>query len=89
MEMMNPWVKQGWEEGMQSGRQAGIQAGKEDLVVRQLNRRFGTVSAEVMERIDHLSSEQLNELGVDLLDFKVPADLKTWLSRHNGQQETR
>ena len=79
MELMNPWVKQGWEEGRQEGKQVG----KEELVVRQLNRLFGTVSAEFMERVDHLSTEQLNELGEDLLDFKASVDLETWLSRHN------
>ena len=97
MELMNPWVKQGWEdgklEGRQEGRQEGIktgiqegrQAGKEELVVRQLNRRFGTVSNELVDRLNRLSSEQLNDLGEALFEFKTLADLETWLVRFNVQ----
>ncbi|MCW3096145.1 MAG: hypothetical protein JWL77_1763 [Chthonomonadaceae bacterium] len=89
MELMNPWVKQGWEEGKQEGRQegiqTGIQVGKEELVVRLIGRRFGSVSSRITERLNQLSSEQLNELGEDLLDFKTAADLETWLSQHNPQ----
>lgn len=77
MELMNPWVKQGWEEGMQEG--------KGELVVRQLKRKFGPVSPVVTERLNHLSSEQLNNLGEALIDFKTSADLETWLSQHNPQ----
>jgi hypothetical protein len=85
MELMNPWVKQGWEEGKQEGIQEGIQVGKEEIVVRQLNRRFGSVSAEVTARLNRLSSEHLNDLGEALIDFKTPADLEIWLSQHNPQ----
>ena len=93
MERMNPWVKQGWDEGRKEGLQAGrqegiqtgIQAGKEELIVRQLNRRFGSVSAQVTERLNCLSSEQLNDLGEALVDFKTSADLESWLSQHNPQ----
>lgn len=81
MELMNPWVKQGWEEGIQTG----IQKGKEELVVLQLKHRFGSVSSEMAERLNDLSSEQLNELAEALLDFKTTADLQIWLSRNNTQ----
>lgn len=81
MELMNPWVKQGWEEGIQEGRQEG----KEELVIRLIHRRFGSVSTRITERLDHLSSELLNNLGEDLLDFKTLADLETWLARHDAQ----
>jgi len=81
MELMNPWVKQGWEDGKKEGRQEG----KEELVVRQLKRRLGSVSTTVRERLNHLSSEQLNDLGEALIDFKSSADLETWLARFNAQ----
>ena len=89
MELMNPWVKQGWEDGKLEGRQEGIktgrQEGKEELIVRQLNRRFGSVSTKVREQLNDLSSEQLNDLGEALFEFKTFADLETWLSRNNAQ----
>lgn len=81
MELMTSWERKGREEGRQEGRQEG----KEELVVRQLQRRLGSVSPENRERLNHLSSEQLNELGEALIDFKTAADLETWLSRHTAQ----
>ena len=85
MELMNPWVKQGWEDGKKEGRQEGRQEGKEELVVRQLKRRLGSVSTTVRARLNHLSSEQLNDLGEALIDFKTSADLENWLARHKAQ----
>ncbi len=73
MELMSSWERKGRLEG------------KEELVVRQIMRRFGSVTSQVRERLNRLSAEQLNELGEDLLDFKTPADLDAWLSRHTPQ----
>ena len=97
MELMSSWERKGWEEGIQAGRQegmqtgrqegmqAGLQTGKVELIVRLIRRRFGSVTSEIMERFDHLSSEQLDDLGEVLLDFKTMAELNTWLSRNNAQ----
>jgi hypothetical protein len=60
----------------------GIHEGKEGLVIRQLNRRFGSVAPEVTERLDELPIDTLDELGVALLDFASVADLEAWLSQH-------
>jgi hypothetical protein len=77
MELMTRWERKGREEGRQEG--------KEELVVRQLQRRLGSVSPENRERLNYLSSEQLNELGEALFDFKTAADLEIWLSGHTTQ----
>lgn len=57
--------------------------GKETLVARQIRRRFGSVSDEVMEQLDRLSTEQLDDLGEALFDFTSVADLENWLVRHH------
>jgi len=80
MEMMNPWVKQGWDEGMQ--------AGKEQILIRQISRRFGVAASNITERLNALSSKQLDELSDALFDFKTSADLETWLSKHNKKKST-
>ncbi len=77
--------RKGCKQADRKGIQTGIQAGKEELIVRQLNRRFGSVSAQVTERLNRLSSEQLNDIGEALVDFKTYADLEAWLSQHNPQ----
>jgi predicted transposase YdaD len=67
-------------EGQQEGRQEeGI-----TLIFRQLQRRCGTLTPEIKERITGLSLEQLEVLGEALLDFTGPANLERWL-----QEQTR
>lgn len=77
MEMMNPWVKQGWDEGMQ--------AGKEQILIRQISRRFGVATSQMTERLHALSSKQLDALSDALFDFKTSADLENWLAQHTAQ----
>ncbi|MBE9207374.1 DUF2887 domain-containing protein [Nostoc sp. LEGE 06077] len=52
------------------------------LILRQLNRRVGTISDELQRQIQALSLEQLEALGEALLDFVAIADLETWLQAH-------
>ncbi|HEX2245406.1 MAG TPA: DUF4351 domain-containing protein [Gammaproteobacteria bacterium] len=66
-------------EGQQEGRQEGI-----TLIFRQLQRRCGTLTPKIKERITGLSLEQLEVLGEALLDFTGPANLERWL-----QEQTR
>jgi flagellar biosynthesis/type III secretory pathway protein FliH len=85
MELMTSWERAGIEKGREEGKQEGRQEGKEELVARLIQRRLGAVSPQLLEQLAHLSSEQLNELGVALLDFTTAADLETWLSRYTAQ----
>ena len=71
------------QEGVQQGRQEGVQQGKQEgelaLIMRMLARRFGSVDAQLQERLQKLSIPQLEELGEALLDFSQPTDLVAWL----------
>jgi len=49
------------------------------LIIRQLTRRLGDVDQSLRDRIHRLSTEQLEALGVALLDFFQVADLVAWL----------
>ncbi|MBV6627451.1 MAG: DUF4351 domain-containing protein [Rivularia sp. (in: Bacteria)] len=55
--------------------------GKQDLILRQLNRRIGEIDASLIERVRGLSVEQLENLGEALLDFSSVADLEAWLNQ--------
>jgi hypothetical protein len=65
-----------------SWHQDGMQAGKEEIVVRQINRHVGLIPPQTIERIDRLNSDELNDLGDALFDFKSIADLESWLDRY-------
>lgn len=49
------------------------------LVLRQLNRRVGTVPPELQLQLQSLPLAQLEALAEDLLDFSTLADLNNWL----------
>jgi hypothetical protein len=65
--------------------QEGEQQGEQKVILRQLKRRFGEIDLSITEQIKGLSTEQLEALAEQLLDFTEVADLTTWLQ----QQETQ
>ncbi len=79
MELTTSWERKGREAGRQERRQEG----KEELVARQITQRFGTISSQAIQWLDQLSAEQLNDLGVALLDFASAADLDNWITQQN------
>jgi hypothetical protein len=76
VEMMNSWERTGFNKGLQEG--------KENLVMRQIRKRFGSLSPQVMQRLDQMPADQLDELGEALFDFVTLADLETWLSQSSA-----
>jgi hypothetical protein len=80
MEIVTSWMEKGIEQGMQRGMQRGMQQEAASLVLRQLKRRFGDLTQPQQERIQNLSTVELENLGEALLDFTDSADLQTWLN---------
>ncbi|BAZ05789.1 DUF4351 domain-containing protein [Calothrix sp. NIES-3974] len=78
MEIVTSWQRQGRIEG----RIEGLIEGKREMVVRLLNRRVGTLTPQLQERIQRLSVSQLEDLGEALLDFNAIADLENWLTTY-------
>lgn len=67
------------QEGLQEGEQRGLQQGEQLLIIRQLNRRIGTMDSSLIQQGQKLPVAQLEELGEALLDFTSVTDLQTWL----------
>ena len=66
-------------EGRQEGRLEGKKEGEFALIIRLLTRRFGTIDPQLDQRLQLLSSPQLENLAEVLLDFYQVSDLVTWL----------
>ncbi|MDH6060292.1 DUF4351 domain-containing protein, partial [Chrysosporum bergii ANA360D] len=49
---------------------------------RQLNRRLGIISQDLLSQVQLLSLSQIETLGEDLLDFTTVNDLQQWLQSH-------
>ncbi len=75
-------LEQGLEQGRQEGRQAGRQEGELAVVMRQLTRRVGAIEPEIRSHLQQLSSTQLEQLALALLDFTTKVDLVNWLQTH-------
>ncbi len=71
------------QEGEAKGRVEGETKGRTEealsLVLRQLSRRFGSLSPNTQIQIQSLSLTQIEALGEALLDFSTPDDLTYWL----------
>jgi len=78
MEIVTSWMEQGIQRGLQQGKQQEAVA----LIMRQLTRRFGTLTPQLQERIQNLPVTQLEDLGEALLDFTTAADLDAWLGQN-------
>lgn len=71
----SPWYQQILNEGRQEEAVA--------MITRQLNRRFGSLSPELQERLRGLTLAKLEELSEVLLDFSAIAQLETWLHQES------
>ena len=54
--------------------------GKSNTIIRQLNRKLGTLPSTISSEIESLQPNQLDSLAEDLLDFQSLDDLDRWLS---------
>ena len=72
------WIQEGIEKGMEKGKQEGTAA----VMLRQLQRRFGPLDADLQARVRALSFARLEQLGEALLDFHSLADAVSWLGEH-------
>jgi hypothetical protein len=76
--------EEGREEGLEQGLEKGGQREAGVLVLKQLRRRFGSVSANDAATIGGLRTAALEDLAEALLAFGSPVDLKAWLANHRG-----
>ncbi len=65
--------------GIEQGRQEGLQR-QQSMLLRQLTRKFGSLSEGTISQISNLSTDQLDELAESLLDFERFEDLEQWLT---------
>lgn len=71
------------QQGEQKGRQEGRQEEGVILILRQITRRFGTITPSIETQIRSLPLPQLEDLGEALFDFSEISDLEDWLRSHS------
>jgi predicted transposase/invertase (TIGR01784 family) len=71
---------EGETEGRQEGRQEGRREEAAAIVLRQINRRFGSISSSLETQIrSQLSLDQIEILAEALFDFSELQELEAWL----------
>lgn len=71
-----------YQDILHKGEQKGEQKEAFRFLNRQLNRRFGEIGSSIIERIRVLSTEQLEALGEEFVDFSNISDLVAWLEQN-------
>lgn len=61
----------GRQEGRQEGREEGRQEGRADLLLRQLNRRFGPLGAAMTQRVSQASAAELERWADAILEART------------------
>jgi predicted transposase YdaD len=74
----------GEAKGRQEGEAKGRRAEAASMTLRLLNHRCGPLTDATTARIQALPLEQLEALGLALLDFSGAEDLTAWLEAHAG-----
>lgn len=69
-----------YQDILQKGEQRGKKQEALAYTMRLLNRRIGSVNAQLQDQIRSLSVPQLEDLGEALLDFSGETDLINWLA---------
>ena len=70
--------KRGWQGGRQEGQQEGRQEGELALLRQMMEKRFGPLPAWVEQKLAQCAEQELNALGLRLLDAKTVDEL--WAS---------
>jgi predicted transposase/invertase (TIGR01784 family) len=72
---------EGREEGQKKGLEEGREKGQLSLILMLLNAKFGQLSQSQQAQIQSLTTDQLQALGIALLEFTDMADLQRWFDR--------
>ncbi|NET65397.1 MAG: Rpn family recombination-promoting nuclease/putative transposase [Moorea sp. SIO1G6] len=62
----------------------GREEGERNLLLRQLESRFGKLTINAIELIETLTNEDLNRLSEAIWDFQTSEDLLNWLHEHSN-----
>ncbi len=79
--------EEGREEGIEQGIEQGVEIGAEKMAKKMINRsikrQLGEISSDSENRINQLSINLMEDLALDLMDFKTENDLINWLNNQD------
>jgi hypothetical protein len=79
LKIVTSWERWARDAGRTEGIAEGETRAQLNMALRQLTRKFGTLSEETQGRVRALTPDRVQELADALLDFESAADLAKWL----------
>jgi predicted transposase/invertase (TIGR01784 family) len=73
-----------YQDAKAEGELIGEAKGEARMIMRQLNRRLGSVPDRLSAQIQQLTVPQLEDFGEALLDLTNLAEVEMWLARHSS-----
>jgi predicted transposase YdaD len=67
----------------QEAKEDGVEEGQRSLVLQRLRQKVGKLNAKITAQIAKLDLEQIEKLGIALLNFESIADLTNWMSQNS------
>ena len=90
MPYITSFERNGIERGLKQGLEQGLIQGERkaalSMTTRLLERRFGPLGRKLATQIKVLSTQQLEELSLALLDFKDKSEVTAWLQTHTSTE---
>lgn len=74
--------EKGIEKGIEKGKEIGMEQGAKkgnELLIKQLVKKFGNLSEELKSKIMSLPIDKVNEIGESIFDFKSLEDINKFL----------
>ena len=72
-------IQEGMEKGITKGMEKGMEKGKEELIWKQITKKFPKIPYDYYEKVKGLRADQLDILGLELIDMKDPQELDRFL----------
>ncbi|MGI9229299.1 MAG: DUF4351 domain-containing protein [Gammaproteobacteria bacterium] len=66
--LVDQWLAEGRAEGIVQGEAKGIVKGKAELLIQQLQRKFGPLSQDIQQRITQATPDDIGAWGEQILD---------------------
>ncbi|NEO73742.1 Rpn family recombination-promoting nuclease/putative transposase [Moorena sp. SIO3H5] len=77
-------IEQGIIQGIEQGIEQGRVQGEKRVILRQLERRFGKLTSNIIALIEALTNQELERLSEAIWDFKTSEDLLNWLQDNSN-----
>ncbi|GEM_PF-2126769 len=84
--LIKGWMNESQKIGEQIGERKGERKGKLSILQKQINRKVGGLSPELLLKLQKLNRAQLDNLSLELLNIDSQKKLQAWLN--NGASKT-